>query len=74
MTEPDERDGHQARAAINAEHDLAILLSAAVQVGCTDALTAGRPTSREAELVQQLTKGTACWGNEPLADYKGPVP
>jgi fructose-1-phosphate kinase PfkB-like protein len=73
---------HQARlvvlVAAQAEHDFAgwlasILANVAAKLGSSDALTAGRPGSWEAELVQQLTKGTVGWGDAYLGDYKEPL-
>jgi fructose-1-phosphate kinase PfkB-like protein len=69
----------QARAAIlaaaNTEHDFGgwlagTLASVAADLGSSDALTAGRPGSWEADLVQQLVKGTVGWGDEYLADHQ----
>jgi hypothetical protein len=53
---------------------LASVLGKAAEVGSSDTLTAGRPGSWEAELVQQLTKGTAGSGDEYLADCREPLP
>lgn len=57
--------------AARGEHDFAewlaqVLASAAGQLGSTDALTAGRPGSWEASLVDQLVKGTVGYGDEYL--------
>jgi hypothetical protein len=69
----------QARAAILAvvrtEHDFAgwlanVLARVAADLGSSDALTANRPGSWEAELVQRLVKGTTGWEDEFLADFK----
>jgi hypothetical protein len=62
-----------AEAARN-EHDFGgwlagILARAAAQLGSTTALTAKRPGSWEAELVQQLVKGTVGWQDEDLSIY-----
>ncbi len=66
---------NQGRAAILAalrhEHGFAgwlagILSDVAAQLGSADALTADRPGSWEAALVQQLVKGTVGWDNELL--------
>jgi fructose-1-phosphate kinase PfkB-like protein len=74
-----ERYNNQARAAIleaaKAEHDFGgwlavVLASVAADLGSSDALTAGRPGSWEADLVQQLVKGTVGWGDEYLADHR----
>ncbi len=83
MNRLDEGYCHRARAAIlaaaEAKHAFAgwlgaILVSVADQLSSTDALTAGRPRSRETQLVRQLTKGTADWTDDFLGDYKGPFP
>ena len=71
---------HQAHLAVlvaaRTERDFAgclagVLAGAAAELGSSHALTAGRPGSWEAELVQQLTKGTVGWGDEYLAAYRG---
>ena len=67
-----------ALASARTEHDFAgwlasVLAGVAAELGSSDALTAGRPGSWEAELVQQLVKGTVGWGDEYLADYGGPL-
>jgi hypothetical protein len=68
-----------ARAAILAaageEHDFggwlaAVLASVAAELGSSDALTAGRPGSWEAELVRRLVNGTVGWADEHLADHQ----
>jgi fructose-1-phosphate kinase PfkB-like protein len=66
---------HQAilRAA-QAERDfggwlVAVLATVAAHLGSSDALTAGRPGSWEADLVQRLVKGTVGWGDEFLDGY-----
>ncbi len=46
-----------------------ILATAAAELGSTAALTAGRPGSWEANLVQQLVRGTVGWDDDYLADY-----
>jgi hypothetical protein len=56
------------------EHDfggwLASTLSqVASELGSSDALTARRPGSWEADLVQRLVKGTVGWNDECLSDY-----
>jgi hypothetical protein len=56
------------------EHDFGgwlagILAGAAAQLGSTSALTAKRPGSWEAELVQQLVRGTVGWQDEDLKVY-----
>jgi hypothetical protein len=63
-------------AAVRTEHDFAgwlasVLAGVTAELGSSDALTAGRPGSWEAELVQQLTKGTVGWSEEYLAYYRG---
>jgi hypothetical protein len=65
-------------AAVREQHDFAgwlagVLASVAADLGSTSALTAGRPGSWEADLVQQLVKGTVGWDDDYLADYKEPV-
>lgn len=61
------------------EHDFAgwlaeILAQAAHELGSTDALTARRPGSWEAHLVQRLVKGTVGWDDECLDDYANTTP
>jgi hypothetical protein len=65
-------------AAARAEHDFAgwlaaVLAQVASELGSSDAITAGRPGSWEADLVQQLTKGTVGYNDEFLSDYRGPL-
>ena len=60
--------------AVREEHDFSgwlaqILATAAAELGSTAALTAGRPASWEANLVQQLVRGTVGWDDDYLADY-----
>ena len=60
--------------AIREEHDFGgwlaqILATAAAELGSTSAPTAGRPGSWEANLVQQLVRGTIGWDDDYLADY-----
>ena len=43
-----------------------MLARAAADLGSTAALTAGRPGSWEAELVQSLVRGTVGWEDEYL--------
>lgn len=62
--------------AASTEHDFAGWLAhlpakAAARLGSSDALTAGRPGSREASLVDQLVKGTAGYDDELLPSYTG---
>ncbi|MGH2857539.1 MAG: hypothetical protein ACRDMJ_08635 [Solirubrobacteraceae bacterium] len=73
----------QARAAVqsavHSEHDFGgwladVLATVAAGLGSTDALTAGRPGSWEADLVRQLVKGTVGWDDDCLADYKASLP
>ncbi len=64
--------------AARSEHDFGgwlahMLAAAAAELGSTDALTAGRPGSWEADLVQRLVKGTVGWDDEYLADDKAPA-
>ena len=65
--------------AARAEHDfggwlVGVLASVSAQLGSTDALTAGRPGSWEADLVQQLVKGTVGYDDDYLADYRESLP
>jgi hypothetical protein len=46
-----------------------ILARIAAELGSTEALTAGRPGSWEADLVQRLVKGTVGYDDELLKDY-----
>ncbi|WP_249012250.1 hypothetical protein [Conexibacter sp. DBS9H8] len=67
------------RAAAEQEHDFGgwladVLARAAADLGSTDALTAGRPGSWEADLVQRLVKGTVGRDDEYLADYRRQTP
>jgi hypothetical protein len=60
--------------AAHTEHDFGgwlagVLVRAAAQLGSTDSLTARRPGSWEAALVQRLVKGTVGWDDEYLKDY-----
>ncbi len=60
--------------AARSEHDFGgwlagVLARTAAELGSTEALTAGRPGSWEADLVQRLVKGTAGWGDENLSDF-----
>ncbi len=61
-------------AAVRDEHDLggslaAALASVASELGSTSALTANRRGSWEADLVQQLVKGTAGWDDDYPRQY-----
>jgi hypothetical protein len=65
--------------AARVEHDFGgwlggVLASVSAQLGTTDALTAGRPGSWEADLVQQLVKGTVGYDDDCLADYRDSLP
>jgi hypothetical protein len=60
--------------AVHEEHDFGgwlaqVLATAAAELGCTATLTSGRPGSWEADLVQQLVRGTVGWDDDYLADY-----
>jgi hypothetical protein len=60
--------------AVRGEHDFSgwlahVLATAAAELGSTAALTAGRPGSWEANLVQQLVRGTVGWDDDHLGDY-----
>ena len=63
--------------AVDTEHDFpgwlaAVLARVAARAGSADALTAGRPGSWEAALVEQLVKGTVGYGDdEHLPDSDG---
>ncbi len=73
-------DAHRAiLQAIRDQHDFGgwlagVLASVSADLGSTFALTAGRPGSWEADLVQQLVKGTVGNDDDYLADYKEPLP
>ena len=73
MTDP----GHTRKAvqalsmAVEKEHDFAgwladVLARVAARKGSSDALTAGRPGSWEAALIQQLLAGTVGYDDEYL--------
>ena len=83
MTEaPDASNGNYTKeahaailAAVREQHDFGgwlagVLATVAADLGSTEALTAGRPGSWEAEHVRGLVNGTVGWGDEFLADYK----
>jgi hypothetical protein len=60
--------------AVREEHDFGgwlagVLATAAAELGSTAALTAGRPGSWEADLVQQLVCGTVGWDDDYLSAY-----
>ncbi len=62
--------------AARSEHDFGgwlagVLARTAAELGSTEALTAGRSGSWEADLVQRLVKGTVGWGDENLSDFAG---
>ena len=66
-------------AALDAEHDFAewlasILVRVAARKGSSDALTAGRPGSWEAALVDQLVKGTVGYDDEYLNPERTATP
>ena len=78
MTTPEQSYTDRATTAIvdavREEHDFGgwlarVLATAAAELGSTAALTAGRPGSWEADLVQQLVRGTVGWDDDYLADY-----
>ena len=78
MANPQQRNTNRAAAAIvdavREEHDFGswlagVLANAAAELGSTAALTAGRPGSWEADLVQQLVRGTVGWDDDYLANY-----
>jgi hypothetical protein len=63
-------------AAARSEDDFAgwlatVLAHVARELGSSDVITAGRPGSWEADLVQQLIKGTVGYDDEFLTDYGG---
>jgi hypothetical protein len=65
--------------AAGGEHDFGgwlgeVLATAAAELGSTAALTAGRPGSWEADLVQRLVRGTVGWEDEYLRDYRHAPP
>jgi hypothetical protein len=60
--------------AVRYEHDFGgwlaqVLATAAAELGSTAALTAGRPGSWEADLVQQLVRGTVGWDDDYLHTF-----
>jgi hypothetical protein len=71
------RSAVQALArAVEEEHDFAgwladVLARVAARTGGSDALTAGRPGSWEASLVEQLVGGTVGYDDEYLPDPEG---
>jgi hypothetical protein len=80
MTDPGSTETAYTRSAVKAiaraveaEHDFAgwladLLARVAARKGSSDALTAGRPGSWEASLVDQLVKGTVGYDDEYLPD------
>jgi hypothetical protein len=63
------------KIAARTEHDFAgwlaaVLATVAAELGSSDTLTAGRPGSWEASLIDQLVKGTVGYGDEDLAHYR----
>ena len=60
--------------AVREEHDFGgwlarVLATAAAELGSTAALTSGGPGSWEANLVQQLVRGTVGWDDDYLTNY-----
>jgi hypothetical protein len=60
--------------AVREEHDFGgwlagVLATAAAELGSAAALTAARPGSWEADLVQQLVRGTVGWDDDYLHAY-----
>jgi hypothetical protein len=73
-----DRAAEAVTEAAQAEHDFGgwlslVLCRAAAQLGSLDALTAGRPGSWEAALVDQLARGLAL-DDEDLAAYRSSAP
>ena len=77
-TTPEQTYTNRAAAAIldavREQHDFGgwlaqVLATAADELGSTAALTAGRPGTWEADLVQQLVRGTVGWDDDYLAHY-----
>ncbi len=78
MTTPEHSYTHRAAIAIldavREEHDFGgwlaeVLATAAAELGSTAALTSRRPGSWEADLIQQLVRGTVGWDDDYLANY-----
>ena len=78
MTTPEHGYTNRAATAIldavREEHDFGgwlaqVLATAAAELGSTAALTSGRPGSWEANLVQQLVRGTVEWDDDYLTQY-----
>ncbi|HEY1713113.1 MAG TPA: hypothetical protein VGG07_09425 [Solirubrobacteraceae bacterium] len=76
----DHHDSYTDRAttavvhAVRIEHDFGgwlarVLAIAAAELGSTAALTSNRPGSWEADLVQQLVRGTVGWDDDYLDNY-----
>jgi hypothetical protein len=60
--------------AVRVEHDFGgwlarVLATAAAELGSTAALTSHRPDSWEADLIQQLVRGTVGWDDDYLDNY-----
>ena len=60
--------------AVRAERDFGgwvagVLAAAAAELGSPYSLTAGRPGSWEADLIQHLVKGRVGWGDQSLHDH-----
>jgi hypothetical protein len=74
------RNAHHAiLQAVRDQHDFGgwlagVLASVSADLGSTDALTAGRPGSWEAALVQQLVKGTVGYDDDCLDYYRELLP
>ncbi|MGH2866333.1 MAG: hypothetical protein ACRDNK_02030 [Solirubrobacteraceae bacterium] len=81
--EPDSSDytsnAHRAiLQAVRDQHDFGgwiagVLASVSADLGSTFALTAERPGSWEANLIQQLVKGTVGYNDDYLSDYNEPL-
>lgn len=72
---------HAHTAILAAAHDqqdfggwlAGVLATVAAELGSSSALTAKRPGSWEADLVQRLVKGTVGWDDDYLNGYKVPA-
>lgn len=69
-----ERTAAAVILAVREEHDFGgwlaeVLAIAAAEIGSPDALTAGRPGSWEADLVNRLVKGTVGRDDDYLSTY-----
>jgi len=78
MTTPEQTYTDRAATAIvdavREQHDFGgwlarVLATAAAELGSTAALTASRPGSWEADLIQQLVRGTVGWDDDYLVGY-----